>query len=161
MGALVRPIHDVLVGPLVVEGVVERLAQPRILELLAPGVEEPALPTRRPLVRNDVVLDAAVLDGGEIIACSPDARSELLVEQVTLALESFERDLAIAIELPTQHIEVVLPARDRQVCTPPVLQPVILDEAPGLEAADLVGAGAERHVHGALIELALAVIGAR
>src|SRR5262249_32298869 len=100
MGAVIRSIHDILVGPLEVERVVQRLAEPRILELLASSVEDPALPTRRRLVRNDIALDAAIFDSGELIAGRPETRGELLPEQIILARESLERDLAVSIEFP-------------------------------------------------------------
>ena len=50
MGALIGAVHDGLVGPFEIEGVDQRLAQARVLELLAPRVEEPALRARRRLV---------------------------------------------------------------------------------------------------------------
>src|SRR5262245_59802058 len=130
MSALIQPIHDVLVGPFEVEGVVERLAHTLILELLAPRVEEPALSARHCFVGQLLALDAAVAESREIIASGPEARGELLVEQIVLALEPFQRDIAIAIELPAQNIEVVEPARRRQVGAPPALHPLVLDEAP-------------------------------
>jgi len=65
------------------------------------------LPARHCFVGQLLALDAAVLEGGEIVAGGPEARGELLVEQVVLALEPFQRDIAIAIELPAHNIEIV------------------------------------------------------
>ena len=84
MGALVGAVHDGLVGPFEIEGVDQRLAQLRVLELLAPRVDEPALRAGRRVVGQHVALDAAVLDRREIVARRPDARGEFLAEQIVL-----------------------------------------------------------------------------
>ena len=99
-----------------------------------------------------VALDAAVLDRREIVARRPDARGELLAEQIALGGEAFEADVAVAIEFVAHDVEIVLPARDRQVGAPPVLDALVFDVAAGLEAADLVGAGAERRLERGLVE---------
>ncbi len=43
MGALVRTVHQRAVGPLEIEGEIERLSHQRVFQLLAPRVEEIAL----------------------------------------------------------------------------------------------------------------------
>src|SRR6185436_8144404 len=101
----------------------------------------------------------AVLDRREIVARRPDARGELLAEQIAAAGEALERDVAVAIEFVAQHIEIVCADADRQVGAPPVLDAVVLDKATGLEAPDLVGAGAERNVEGRFIEWFLRIVG--
>jgi hypothetical protein len=59
------------------------------------------------------------------------------------------------------RIEIVLAAAHRQVRAPPVLHAVIFDVAPGLEAADLIGARAERNIERRSFEILLRIIGAR
>src|SRR5262249_61632375 len=94
----------------------------------------------------DVALDAALADRREVVARRPDARGEFLAEEITLAGEAFEGDVAIAVEFVAHDVEIVLSAPDRQFGAPPVLHPVVFDEAAGLETADLIGAAAERRL---------------
>src|SRR6516162_9679710 len=68
---------------------------------------------------------------------------------------------AITIIFIAYQIEVVLPARDRQIRAPPILDPFVLDVAAGLEASDLVGTAAQRRLERGLIKRMTAVIGAR
>ena len=90
-------------------------------------------------------LDAAVVDCGKIVAGRPDARGELLAEQVIAAGEAFEADVAVAIVFVPHVIEIVRAAVDRQVLAPPVLHAFELHVAAGLEPPDPVRARAERH----------------
>ena len=161
MGAVVRPIHDRLVGPLEIERQDQRFAQQPVLEFLAAGVEEPALRAGRRVVGKDVLLDAAVLDRRKIVARRPDARGELLAEEIVAAGKSFERHVAVAIEFVAKGGEVVVPDRYRQIGAPPIRNAIVFDETAGLELADLVGAGAERDVERRFVETTLCVIGAR
>ena len=112
MGPVIGPVHDRLVGPFEIEGEDHRLAQRPVLELLAPRVEEPALRAGRRIVGQHVVLDAAVADRREIVARRPDARGELLAEQVVAAGEAFEGDVAVAIELVAQRCRNCAARRD-------------------------------------------------
>src|SRR5215216_4434329 len=50
MGALIRPVHDGLVGPFEIENVDERFAQAGVLEFLAARIDEPTLRARRRVV---------------------------------------------------------------------------------------------------------------
>ena len=159
MRALVGAVHDVLVGPFEIEGVDQRLAQAAVLEFLAPHIDEPALRAGRRIVRQDVALDAAVLEGREIVARRPGARGELLAEQIVLGGEADEGDLAVAVIFVAHRVEIALPDRHRQTGAPPVLHPLELDEMPDVEAADLVGAAAERNIERRLIERLLRIIG--
>src|SRR3977135_3344322 len=108
MGALIGPVHDVLVGPFEIEGENERLAHALVLELLAPRVEEPALRTRGRLVGDDIALDAAVLDRRSIIAGRPDTRGEFLAEQVVLAGKTFVGNVAVAAEFEAHGVEIII-----------------------------------------------------
>ena len=85
MGARIGAVHDGLVGPFEIERLDQRLAHPRILELVAAGIDEPALRARRRFVGQCLALDAAVLDRRKIIARRPDPRGEFLAEQIVLA----------------------------------------------------------------------------
>ena len=133
----------------------------RSLNLLAPRIDEPALRAGRRVVGNHVALDAAVLEGGKIVARRPGARGELLAEQIILGGEAVEADLAVAVIFVAHDVEIVLPARHRQIGAPPVLHPLEFDEMPGIEAADFVGAAAERNVQRRLVERLLGIIGLR
>ena len=120
-GALIGAVHDRLVGPFEVEGVVERLAQPRIGEFLPPRIDEPALRAGRRIVGQHVALDAAVFDRREIVARRPDARGELLAEQIIAGGKAFEADVAVAIIFKAHNVEIVLAARrpaDRRPTSP-------------------------------------------
>ena len=132
-----------------------------VLELVAPRIDEPALRARRRVVGQHVAFDAAVLEGGKIVARRPGARGEFLAEQIVFGGEAFEADFAVAIIFEAHHVEIVLPARNRQIGAPPILHPLEFDEMPDLEAADLVGAAAERNIERRLIERLLRIIGAR
>ncbi len=121
MSALVRPVHDGLVGPFEVEGVDQRFAQLAVLELLPPRIEEPALRAGRRVVGQHLALDPAVADSGEIVARRPDARGEFLAEQIVLAGEALEGDVAVAVKFVAQDVEIVLAARrpaDRRPTSP-------------------------------------------
>ncbi len=159
--AVIGAVHDVLVGPFEIEGVDQRLAQPAVLELRAPGIDEPALRAGRRVVGQLRALDAAVLEGGKIVARRPGARGELLAEQIVPGGEAFEADLAVAVIFEPHHVEIVLTLRHRQIGAPPVLDALEFDEMADLEAADLVGATAERNFQRRLVERLLGIIGLR
>src|SRR5437763_3563540 len=138
MDPLVGAVHDRFIGPLEVERVDEGLAQALVLELLAPGVEVPALRTGRRLVGNYVTLDASVLERRKFVARRPDARGELLAKEIILGGEAFERDIAVPIIFEAHGVEIVLADEDRQLRAPPVLHAFEFDVTPDLEAGDLV-----------------------
>ena len=161
MGALVAVVHQVLVGPFEIEGIDEGFAQAAVLELFSPGVEEPALRTRGRIVGEDIALDAAFAHRRKVVTRRPDAGGEFFAEEIGLAGEALEGDVAIAVELVAHHVEIVLPAPDRQIGTPPVLDSVVFDEAAGLETADLVGTAAKRRLQRGLVEGMRGVVRAR
>src|SRR5437870_3046552 len=107
MDALIGAVHDGLVSPLEIEGIDERFAQAPVLEFGAPGVEVPALRARGRVVGQNVLLYAALLDGGEIVARRPDARGEFLAKEIVLAGEPLEGDIAVAVELVADDVEIV------------------------------------------------------
>ena len=119
----------------------------RSLNLLAPRIDEPALRARRRIVGNHAALDAAVLEGGEIVARRPDARGELLAEQIAAGGEAFEADLAVAVVFVAHDVEIVLPACATGRSAPhQSLTRSNSMKRPALELADLVAAAAERNV---------------
>src|SRR5207249_9329212 len=97
----------------------------------------------------------------EIVARRPDARGEFFAEQIVLAGKPLEGDIAVAVELVAQDVEIAGPDRDRQVVAPPVLDTLVFDEAPGLEPADLVLPGAERRLERGLLEIMRRIVGTR
>src|SRR6185437_16520011 len=152
---------DVLVGPLEVERVDQGLPHARILELLAAGIDEPALPSRWRFIGQGLELDTPVLCCRKVVARGPDARSELLAKQVVLRGETFERHVAIAIELEAHGVEIEAAAIDRQIGRPPIPDAIELDEAIDLEFTDLVRPGAKRRIQRGLVERAAGVVGLR
>ena len=138
MGACIGTIHDGLVGPLEIERVNQRLADARILEFVAAGIDEPALRTRWGLVGQCLQLDAAILDSRKIIARCPYPRREFLAKQIALGGKSLESDVAVAIEFVTHDIEIIAAAHDRKIGGPPILHPLEFDVAIGFEFSDLV-----------------------
>src|SRR6516162_10760091 len=139
MGPFVTPVHQGLVCPFEIERVNEGFAQSLVLELVAAGVEEPALRARRRIVRQGVALNTAVANRRKVVARRPDARGELLAEEIALAGETLEGDIAVAIEFVAHDVEIVLPALRWQLGAPPILDPFVFDEAPGIEASHPVG----------------------
>src|SRR6185312_7785263 len=105
--------------------------------------------------------DAAVVEGREIVTRRPGARGELLAEQVIASREALEADVAVAVVFVADDVEIIEAAHDWKTRAPPVLDALELDEAAGVEAADLVDAAAERRFERGLVELVLAVIGLR
>src|SRR5205823_6832964 len=117
--------------------------------------------TRGRIIGDDVALDVPLADRREVVARCPGARGEFLPEQIAFGGEPLEGNFAIAVIFIAQDIEVVLPARDRQVGAPPVFHSLVLDMAAGLETSDLVRAAAERYFERRLLKRALRVIGTR
>src|SRR5262245_41057759 len=118
MGPLIGPVHDLLVGPFEVECIDEGFAQPLVLELFPPGIEEPALRARRRIVGDDVTLHAPLADRREVVARCPGARGEFLPEQIASGSKSLEGNFAIAVIFIAYAVEIVLPAPDRPGGTP-------------------------------------------
>ena len=87
-------VHQVLVGPFEVEGdrstPRERALSPNFSRRV---LMQPALRAGGAFVGDDSPLDASVLERREIVARRPDARGELLAEQIVLAGEALEARL--------------------------------------------------------------------
>src|SRR5882724_4198211 len=161
MGTDIGAVHDRLVGPFEIERVAERLADARVLEFIAAGVEEPALRARRRIVRKQFALDATISYGREIVTRVPDSRGEFFAKQVTVAGETFEGDVAVAVKIKTDRIEIGAAAIDGKLCAPPTFDPLELDEAIDLEFRHLVRPAPERNVERRFIERTLGIIGLR
>ncbi len=97
----------------------------------------------------------------KIVARRPDARGELLSEEIVARGEALEGDVAVAIIFVAHDIEIVLAAGDGKIGAPPILYPLVFDEAAGLEAADAIGTGAERHFQRRILEIPRRIVGAR
>src|SRR5205085_5412352 len=80
--ARIGAVHHGLVGPFEIERIDDRFAYPGILELVATGVEEPALSARRQFIRQSLALDATILDRRKVVTRSPDPRGELLAVEI-------------------------------------------------------------------------------
>src|SRR5438105_15959602 len=100
-----------------------------------------------------------IAEGWKVIAYRPSPRCKFFPEQIASGGEPFEGNFTIAVIFITHNVEIVLPARDRQVGTPPVFHSLVFDMAAGLEISDLVRATAERHLERRLLERTLRVIG--
>ena len=118
VGALVRPVHDVLVGPFEIEG--ERSASRscgcwncsrRVLMNQPCAPEGVSSGSTSRLTRPSRI-------AGKIVARRPDARGELLAEQIALGGEAFEADVAVAVVFEAHDVEIVLAADDRQIRRP-------------------------------------------
>src|SRR5262249_30216177 len=135
LGAGVEAIEDVLVGPLEVEGIVERLAHARVGELGPAHVEEEPLRARGAIVGQGELLHAAVPDGGDVVGSRPVAGCELLAQVEGAGLEAFEAGCAVAVVLEAQLVEVETAAIDGQVLAPVVAAALVADERTDLEVA--------------------------
>src|SRR6202011_1573897 len=144
-----------------IERIAERFADPWIPEFVAAGVEEPALRARRRLVRQQFALDAAVRHRRKIVARVPYPRGEFFAIQVIAAGEAFEGNIAIAVEIEMQSVEIVAAAVDRKMSAPPILDPLELDEAVDLEFRHLVGPAAELDIERRFVERMRCVVGLR
>src|SRR5207253_8226488 len=130
-------------------------------ELLATGIDEPALRARRRIVRKQFALDAAIGDRRKIVARVPDSRGEFLAKQVAAAGEALEGDVAVAIKVKAQRIEIIAAAVDRKVGAPPILDAFERDEAVDLEFRHFVRPAAKRNIERRFIEWTCRVIGLR
>src|SRR5262249_20537355 len=116
---------------------------------------------RRGIVWNNIALDVPFADRRKVVARCPGARGEFLSEQIASGSKSLEGNFAIAVIFIAHDVEIVLPACDRQVGTPPVFHSLVLDMAAGLETSDLVRAAAERYLERGFVEPTGGIIAAR
>src|SRR5438477_5410725 len=161
MSSLIGPVHDILVGPFEIKCIDERLAQTLVPQFFPSGIEEPTLRARGGIVWNNIPLDVSVADCWEVVARCPGARREFFPEQIAFGSEPLQGNFAIAVIFIAQDVEIILPARDRQVGPPPVFYSLVLDMAAGLETSDLVRAAAERYFERGLVESMGGIIAAR
>ena len=152
----VRPhigaLQQRLVDPLEVEGERERVADRAIGEHRLPRVEDHREHAGGPPVRQQLDRDAAILDGGEVIAGRPPCRRELLAQVVFARPEGLHHHFIVAIVVVADVVEIVQPAVYRQVPPPVVGIAAIDDAAARVDALDLVGAAAERRCERRLFE---------
>src|SRR6516164_1494621 len=161
MRPLIGPVHDLLVGPFEIECIDEGLPQTISLQFFPSRIEEPALRARGSVVWNNIALDVPLADRREVVARCPSPRCKFFPEQIASGSKSLEGNFAIAVIFIAHDVEIVLPAPDRQVGTPPVFHSLVLDMAPGLETSDLVRAAAERYFERGSVEPTGSIIAAR
>src|SRR6516162_6885452 len=161
MRPFIGPVHDLLVCPFEIECVDEGLPQTLILQFFPPRIEEPTLRARRGIVWNNIALDVPLADRREVVTCRPSPRCKFFPEQIASGSKSLEGNFAIAVIFIAHDVEIVLPAPDRQVGTPPVFHSLVLDMAAGLETSDLVRAAAERYLERGFVEPTGSIIAAR
>ena len=113
--------------------IADRLANARIGEDFAPRVKDPALYAGNIGVGEFEALDAAVLEGGEIVSRRPDAGDVLLALGERGRLESFKGHLTVAKIFEPDDIEIGEADIDRKILGPIVGGALIGDKAPLLE----------------------------
>ncbi len=113
---VIKPVHDVAIGPLEVETLFQRFAD--VLELVATDVEEPGLRSKRQLVRQRLAFHTAVICRRKAILRRPDCGREFFAERENAGLEGLKGDFAIGKIFVTDATEIVLPDIDRQVLCP-------------------------------------------
>src|SRR5262249_33444896 len=75
--------------------------------------------------------------------------------------ESLECDVAVAVVFISDHVKIVLPACDRQVGTPPILDLVVFNVSTRLKLTNLVRAAAQRRLQRGFFESTPGIIFAR
>ncbi|MNO98318.1 hypothetical protein D3C76_900630 [compost metagenome] len=152
--ALVGAEEQLLVGPLEVEQLDDRLAHAHVLEHRAADVEGVALHAPGILVVQLLADDAAVAHGGGVVGGRPVLRDAFLDEVELAGLERLQRHGEVAVGVDHHGIEVVEAAVHRQVVAPVVLDPLVADRATGVDLGDAVGTAAQRRLHVGLAEIA-------
>ena len=147
------------VDPLEVEHGLDRLPHALVLPGLAAQVEEDAAGegdgAGGDLGRDDV----AALLRREVVAGQPAVGVGLAAEGVLAGLEGLEGAGLVGVVVDADLVEVVGADVHGQVLGPVVRVAAVDDGAAGVGAGDLVGAGAERRVHGGAGEVAPLVVG--
>src|SRR5262245_61059485 len=161
MRPFIGPVHDLLVGPFKIECIDEGLPQTLMLQFFPSRIEKPTLRTRGGIVWNNIALDAPLADRREVVACRPSSRRKFFPAQIASSSEPLEGNFAIAVIFVAHDVEIVLPAPDWQVGTPPVFHALVLDMAAGLETSDLIRAAAERYFERGFVEPTGSIIAAR
>jgi hypothetical protein len=83
------------------------------------------------------------------------SRSPDFSAQIEVARFQRQADRGVVAEIVgAQQVEIIVADVDRQIAPPVILDPLQLDEAPGLEALDPVGTAAERRLQRGLFEIA-------
>ena len=160
-GAGVGAVEQVLVGPLEVEGVGERLAHLGVGELGEPGVEDEALHAGGNAVADLLLDDQPLVEGRPFVGGRPHLGGILLAEVVLVRLQRLHRHGGIAVVVVADHVEVVLAAPDGQLGAPVVGDPAVGDRAAGVDAFDAVGAAAHGRLERRLLEVVGREVGLR
>src|SRR5262249_40948713 len=142
--ALVLAVEDLLVELLEIEREVERPADPRVLELVAPRVQHEALHDAA-VADREFLLDHALGFGRrEIVADRPVLRAVLRAPVDLVGLERLEGDGGVAEIDVADLVEIAGAHAHRKVVAPVVLDALVDDRSPRLERLDAVGSAAER-----------------
>src|SRR5450759_268206 len=154
--ALVLPIEQLLVHLLEIVGVVERPAQPRVLELVAAQIENEALHPAGIVDREFFPDHALFRNRRKIIGRRPLLRRILGDPVGLIGLERFQRDQIVPEEFEAHFVKIVLDDPYRQARAPIVLHPLQLDRSAGNKFLDTVGAGAQWFLQRRCRDVALA-----
>src|SRR4030095_11374730 len=116
IGLNILSVKQRFVGPGEIEGIAKGFTYAPVLEFVATQIEDIALHSRWELVRNFSLDEAAVTEGGNVIADCPCLGAVLLSVVELSRLEGLEGDIGILVVIVAHHIPVILPSIYRQVC---------------------------------------------
>ena len=156
--ALVKTEEQIPVRPFEVNGKRHGSANPDVLELRAPQIEEEALGPGRGFVRQFEPLHSAILDGWEVIGRCPVTRSVLFTQIDYSRFQCLQGGGAVTEVIEADFVEIIAAAIDRQVSCPIVSTAPVGHIFAGLERFYLVGAGPKRRVEGCLREILFGVV---
>src|SRR5262249_19309047 len=144
--AAILAVEDLLVHLLEIEREVERAAQARVLELVAPDVEGERLHHPAAAHRKFLDDDAFVARRGKIVGGRPVLGTVLGPPVDLIALERLERDSGIPEILKANFVEIVLPDVDVEAIAPIVPDALVDDRPSRHEILDTVRTRAERRL---------------
>jgi hypothetical protein len=136
--ARILAIEQILVGPLEIEGEVERLAHAAVLKLRPAQIEDEALHWLRALDRDLLAPDEALAHCREIVGRRPVLGAGFLPVIEIAGLEALEGHRLIPIIVESHLVVVPLASGDRQVLAPIVGDALIGDRAPRGDLLDAV-----------------------
>ena len=154
-GALVGAVEQGAVGPFKIKHKAQGLTGFVLRKGGAATVHKQPLGLCRDLVGNFGLDHIAAAYRREVIAIGPVLGLVLDVNVELAGLERLEGDIAVAVELHFNPVEVVFAAVDRQVGAPPVLDALKDQLAPGGNPGNAIGAATQRWLEGGGFEVAL------
>ena len=154
-GADIGIVEQGAVGPLEVEQQAHGLAHLALGKQRAAGVHHQRLGLRRNLVGDFGADHFAAFDVRELVAVGPVLGLMLDIEIELPGFEGFEGDVAVAVELHLDPIEIVLAAVDGQLLAPPILHPFKHHAPAGYDLGDAVRPAAQWRGVGGGLEVAV------